>query len=350
MPFLSQLALGVHPPLTEQAPQTLHAADPALTRVPVYATRSVRITHAHSHTHAVSLCFAPSSDPKSRAVFSAQCPVSWSLGCQPDANLLAPEVTAPPPRPPPDGLGPSLGGPGSCSAGFCPGCALTITVITVPCLAPCPSGNLQPVTSIVPLPFLGRGRQGRGPRGVGGSPQVSRALPVRPQAVCWGGWGVTGRDLGRCSLQPEGAGWDSSLELCCPGSGGQADPDVSIWGPLLAPLSLAGQRVGPRHSCGWEPMLEANGAAAAADATADAARPLHTHLPLPPPPASERAGGGPRAAAGRAAWGDGGQGRHSDQWGLAGGGGRVEAGRDAAATAVMWGVRGAGRMAGGRGT
>ena len=88
------------------------------------------------------------------------------------------------------------------------------------------------------------------------------------------------------------AGGGSSLELCCPGSGGQAAPDVRIWGPLLAPLSLAGQRVGPRHSCGWEPRLEANGAAAAADATADAARPLHTHPPLPPPPASERAGGG----------------------------------------------------------
>ena len=176
VPLPSQQALGIHPPLTEQVPQTLHAADPALTRVPVYATRSVRVTHAHSHTQAASLCFAPSSDPESRAVLSAQCPVSWSHGCQPDASLLAPEVTAPLG----DGRGPSLGGPGSRRAGFCPGCALTITVITMPCLAPCPSGNLQPVTSIVPLPFLGRGRQGWGRRGVGGSPQVSRALSVRP--------------------------------------------------------------------------------------------------------------------------------------------------------------------------
>lgn len=154
-------------------------------------------------------------------------------------------------------------------------------------------------------------------------------------------------------LSPAGGGQGGTAALSSAAqarAGRQADPDVSIWGPLLAPLSLAGQRVGPRHSCGWEPMLEANGAAAAADATADAARPLHTHLPLSPPPASKRAGGGPRAAAGRAAWGDGGQGRHSGQWGLAGGEGRVEAGRDAAATAVMWGVRGAGRMAGGRGT
>ena len=106
--------------------------------------------------------------------------------------------------------------------------------------------------------------------------------------MLWWGGGlcVTGRDLGRCSLL--WAGWGNSFELCCPSSGGQAAPAVSIWGPPPAPLSLASWRVGPRHSCGWEPRLEANGAAAAADATADAARPLHTHPPLPPPPACKR--------------------------------------------------------------
>lgn len=117
------------------------------------------------------------------------------------------------------------------------------------------------------------------------------------------------------------------------------------------PPSPAGQRVGPRHSCGWEPRLEANGAAAAADATADAARPLHTHPPLPPPPASEREpvgaegsrreGGQTRGSEARAGTGVSGASRR------AGGGWRR--GRDAAATTVMRGVGGAGRMAGGRG-
>lgn len=105
-----------------------------------------------------------------------------------------------------------------------------------------------------------------------------------------------------------------------------------MWGPLLALTSPAGQRVGHRHSCGWEPRLEANGAAAAADATADAARPLHTHPPLPPPPTSQqRAAGGWGQLHGGQASGD--RGRTgvvgaSPGWG----GTRAEAGWDATAT------------------
>lgn len=38
---------------------------------------------------------APSLDPEPRAVLSAQCPVPWSQGSQPDVSLLAPKVTAP---------------------------------------------------------------------------------------------------------------------------------------------------------------------------------------------------------------------------------------------------------------
>lgn len=76
-------------------------------------------------------------------------------------------------------------------------------------------------------------------RWVDGSSQVSKALPVHlfqaEGAMLWwgGGLGVTRRDLGRCS--PLWAGWGNSFELCCPSSGGQAAPAVSIWGPLLAP-------------------------------------------------------------------------------------------------------------------
>lgn len=79
--------------------------------------------------------------------------------------------------------------------------------------------------------------------------------------------------------------------------GGQAASDVSIWGPLLAPLSLAGQRVGPRHSCGWEPRLEANGAEAAADATADASSEAPPH-PASPPSSSRQPAREPEGAEG----------------------------------------------------
>ena len=79
---------------TEQAPQMWHAMCPALTCVPVCATHSMPDMCTHTNTHAASL-FPPSSDPEPRAVLSAQCPVPWSHGCQPEANLLAPKVTAP---------------------------------------------------------------------------------------------------------------------------------------------------------------------------------------------------------------------------------------------------------------
>lgn len=50
--------------------------------------------------------------------------------------------------------------------------------------------------------------------------------------------------------------------------------------------------MGPRHSCGWEPRLEANRAAAVADATTDAASPLHTHPPSSYRQAADREPGG----------------------------------------------------------
>lgn len=90
--------------------------------------------------------------------------------------------------------------------------------------------------------------------------------------------------------------------------------------------------------------MKANGAAAAADATADAARPLHTHPSLRPPSSSRQPGepvgakgsrregrlvGGPRRP-GLAKWSEG----VSEEAVGEGGGGR-----DAAATRVMRGAR-----------
>lgn len=94
------------------------------------------------------------------------------------------------------------------------------------------------------------------------------------------------QDLGRVPLEGQGveraAAWTSATRL-------GEQPKMSVAGGLYwPPSSGAGQRVGPRHSCGWEPRLEANGAEAAADATADARRPLHTHPSLPPPPLASR--------------------------------------------------------------
>ena len=266
---------------------------PALTCVPVYAMRSMPDMCAHT-THTLPLCSLPAltQSPEQSSPPSAQFPrlmgASQKPACLPPRSL-----------PPGRGVRAKPGGLGSRRAGFCPGCVLIITVISVPCLAPCPSGNLHPMTSIAPCPFWGGGgRDGCGPREAGGRLLPSLQGPAHvPLFQAEGGvlwWGgapcATGRGLGRCFLPWPGRG--NSFELCCPSSGGQAAPAVSIWGPPPAPLSLASWRVGPRHSCGWEPRLEANGAAAAADATADAARPLHTHPPLPPPPACERVGGG----------------------------------------------------------
>lgn len=247
--------------------------------------------HTHS-THAASL-FPPSSDPEPRAVLSAQCPVPSSHGCQPEASLLAPKVTAPRER----GAGqawrpwepPCWLLPWMCAHNHC---NLSAMLGTMPLWEPPPHDLDSPLAL-----------SGEGEAGMDGAQRATSVFPSLKGPACvhlfqaeggvlwWGGaLCVTGRDLGRCFLF--WAGWGNSFELCCPSSGGQAAPAVSIWGPPPAPLSLASWRVGPRHSCGWEPRLEANGAAAAADATADAARPLHTHPPLPPPPACERVGGG----------------------------------------------------------
>lgn len=98
-------------------------------------------------------------------------------------------------------------------------------------------------------------------------------------------------------------------------------------GPPAIPVR---QRVGPRHSCGWEPRMEANGAAAAADATADAARPLHTHPSLRPPARLlPPAQGEPVGAAGAGAGGG-----VPGGWPGGGGGGGGGGGRDAAAARV----------------
>lgn len=194
----------------------------------------------------------------------------------------------------------------------------------MPRLAPCPSGNLHPLTSIVPLPFLGRGRQEWEPREVDGFPQGSKALPIHlPPPEAEGGQAMGGgdkQDLGRVPLEGQGveraAAWTSATRL-------GEQPKMSVAGGLYwPPSSGAGQRVGPRHSCGWEPRLEANGAEAAADATADARRPLHTHPSLPPPPLASRESRKPVGAEsshreGRlGGWGvGGGQDQHSGQWG-----------------------------------
>lgn len=77
---------------------------------------------------------------------------------------------------------PSPGGPESHCAGFCPGSVLIIPAVRVPGLAPCPPGNLHPLTSIVPWPFLVTGRQDWGPREVHSSPQISNTLPRHPEA------------------------------------------------------------------------------------------------------------------------------------------------------------------------
>lgn len=150
------------------------------TCIPVYATRSVRVTHAHSHTHAVSLCFAPSSDPKSRA---ALCPVpgflvSWvPARCQ----LACPPRSLPPPPPtrrrPRAKPGRSWGLqcwllPWMCSHNHCNHSAM---------LGPMPLWEPPACDLDCPLALPGEGEAG-----AGGSPQVSRALPLRPQAVCWG--------------------------------------------------------------------------------------------------------------------------------------------------------------------
>lgn len=140
------------------------------------------------------------------------------------------------------------------------------------------------------------------------------------------------QDLGRVPLEGQGveraAAWTSATRL-------GEQPKMSVAGGLYwPPSSGAGQRVGPRHSCGWEPRLEANGAEAAADATADARRPLHTHPSLPPPSLASRESRKPVGAdesshrEGRlGGWGvGGGQDQHSGQWGLAGAAGRAGAG------------------------
>lgn len=139
------------------------------------------------------------------------------------------------------------------------------------------------------------------------------------------------QDLGRVPLEGQGveraAAWTSATRL-------GEQPKMSVAGGLYwPPSSGAGQRVGPRHSCGWEPRLEANGAEAAADATADARRPLHTHPSLPPPPLASRESRKPVGAEsshreGRlGGWGvGGGQDQHSGQWGLVGAAGRAGAG------------------------
>lgn len=157
----------------EQAPQTWHTVSPALTCVPVYAMRSTPDVCTHT-AHTLPLCSLPAltQSPEQSSLPSAQFPrlmgASQKPACLPPRSL-----------PPGRGVRAKPGGLGSRRAGFCPGCALIITVISVPCLAPCPSGNLHPMTSIVPLPFLGRGRQGwMGPRELPLSSQVSKALPV----------------------------------------------------------------------------------------------------------------------------------------------------------------------------
>lgn len=159
------------------------------------------------------------------------------------------------------------------------------------------------------------------------------------------------QDLGRVPLEGQGveraAAWTSATRL-------GEQPKMSVAGGLYwPPSSGAGQRVGPRHSCGWEPRLEANGAEAAADATADARRPLHTHPSLPPPSLASRESRKPVGAEsshreGRlGGWGvGGGQDRSVGlSWGSGEGGGR----RDAAATALMRGALGSSRMTGRRG-
>lgn len=178
------------------------------------------------------------------------------------------------------------------------------------------------------------------PQPGGGDRAGPRACPPTPSSA---GGGQETRGAGK-----EG----SNRELCYSVSDGQ--PQMSASGSLRWPPYPCPPAGGARHSCGWEPRMEANGAAAAADATADAARPLHTHPSLRPPssrsperrrgpPGSCRQGrlvGGLRRP-GLAKWSEG----VSEEAVGEGGGGR-----DAAATRVMREpARGAGRMAGRRG-
>lgn len=107
------------------------------------------------------------------------------------------------------------------------------------------------------------------------------------------------------------------------------------WGPGIPVVGSQGWRpIGPRQLLTPPPTRRGP------------STPILPSLLLPP---AERAGGGRGQPQGGQTGGYGGQGQHSGQWGLAGGGGRAEAGRDAAATAVMRGAPGAARMAGGRG-
>lgn len=87
--------MAFSPPLTEQVPQTLHAAFPVLARVPVYPAHSVCVHKgAHMRTHAHMLpfsLFSPISDPEPRAALSAQYPglmgASQMPACWPPRSL-----------------------------------------------------------------------------------------------------------------------------------------------------------------------------------------------------------------------------------------------------------------------
>lgn len=168
---------------------------------------------AHTQTHTLPLCSLPAltQSPEQSSLPSAQFPglmgASQKPACLPPRSL-----------PPGRGLRAKPGGLGSRRAGFCPGCVLIITVISVPCLAPCPSGNLHPMTSIVPLPFLGRGRQGW-------------------MGAQRGGWTALPKSQRRCPCT-----FSRQREPCC---GGVGDWVCDQAGPraLLSPLGRVGQQL-----------------------------------------------------------------------------------------------------------